>query len=225
MATDSLSVVVPVLDDAEPLEKLLNSLRESPVAMHIIVVDGGSRDDSVAIADHFGCQVLQAPSGRGSQLDEGCRVARGNWIWMLHADCQISEQVMIYLNSLQGVNWGRFDVRFDGGGSGLQLVAGLMNWRSRISGICTGDQGIFAHRALLDRIGGVPRQPLMEDVELCSRLKRISRPLTPRLQLVTSPRRWEERGLVQTILGMWWIRLRYWWGVSADRLAREYYAG
>ena len=106
----------------------------------------------------------------------------------------------------------------------LVVVAALMNWRSRLTGIATGDQGIFAHRSLLDAVGGVPLQALMEDVELSKRLKSCSRPLCPRATLTTSGRRWRTRGVLRTIVGMWWFRLRYWLGVDPERLAGEYYS-
>ncbi len=143
---------------------------------------------------------------------------------MLHADSEPDAGIIGYLGTLDAPAWGRLDVRFSDGPAFLAVVAALMNWRSRLTGIATGDQGIFAHRSLLDAVGGVPRQALMEDVELSKRLKSRSRPLCPRATLTTSGRRWRTRGVLRTILGMWWFRLRYWLGVDPERLAGEYYS-
>jgi rSAM/selenodomain-associated transferase 2 len=220
-----ISIVIPVKDDAVPLSRLLSKL--SPMAsadgLEVIVVDGDSSDDSAAVAQRAGALVLHGRPGRGSQLAAGCRQARGDWIWMLHADSQVPQAALTYVQSRTSAGWGRFDVRFDEPLSGLTIVARMMNLRSRWTGICTGDQGIFVQRDLLSRVGGVPDQPLMEDIELCRRLKRLCRPSCPDIQLVTAARRWRQRGVLQTILEMWNFRLRYWWGVDPHDLAREYY--
>lgn len=195
----------------------------SDSGLEVIVVDGDSADDSVDVARREGATVCLAPPGRGGQLAAGCRQASGQWIWMLHADSQISLAALTYIRSLSGAGWGRFDVQFDQPVAGLWLVALMMNLRSRWSGICTGDQGIFVHRDLLDRVGGVPDQPLMEDIELCRRLKRLCQPDCPRIGLVTAARRWRRRGVLATIIEMWSFRLRYWWGTDPVALASEYY--
>jgi hypothetical protein len=168
--------------------------------------------------------LVQGQPSRGAQLQRGFEAASGQWIWMLHADSTPDAEVVAWLHQSRAPCWGRFDVCFPGAGPLLKLVATLMNWRSRRSGICTGDQGIFVHRSLLDLIGGVPPQSLMEDIELSKRLKREMAPLCPRLRLMTSARRWEQRGIVRTVVSMWWFRLRYWWGADPERLADEYYS-
>ncbi|MGE0623131.1 MAG: TIGR04283 family arsenosugar biosynthesis glycosyltransferase [Pseudomonadales bacterium] len=219
-----LSIVIPVLNDAPALARLLESLplRTDP-AIEILVVDGGSTDASVAVARQAGCRVLTSAAGRGCQLNAGCRKAYGRWLWLLHADTDVPAAAVSYLRRLGGPGWGRFDVRFDAAGRGMRLVAAFMNWRSRTTGIATGDQGMFVHRRLLDAVHGVPEQPLMEDVELSRRLKRLGRPLCSDISLGTSPRRWQRDGIVSTILAMWGFRLRYWWGEDPATLARAYY--
>jgi GT2 family glycosyltransferase len=142
---------------------------------------------------------------------------------MLHADSQIGLSAVTYLRSLAVPGWGRFDIAFHPENRIMRLVAWMMNRRSRWTGICTGDQGIFVHRSLLTRIGGVPEQPLMEDVELSRRLRRLSHPLTPRIRIITSSRRWQRDGAVRTVLRMWRFRLLYWMGRTPESLAREYY--
>lgn len=228
-----LSVVIPVLDDAPSLTRLLDrldDLLEGARRRHveIIVADGGSRDTGAALAAARGCVVVHAPQGRGAQLAAGIDAARGAWIWMLHADSEPSAAAVGCLlaygdpEAAAPPAWGRFDVAFDHG-RGLGVVAFMMNRRSCLTGICTGDQGIFVHRDLLAAAGGMPRQPLMEDIELSRRLRRRARPLCRREVMGASGRRWRRDGLIRTVLGMWRWRLRYWLGADPERLAAEYY--
>ena len=104
----------------------------------------------------------------------------------------------------------------------LRVVAGLMNLRSRLSGIATGDQAIFMTRAAFDAVGGFAPQPLMEDIEICKRLRQLSRPACLRAKAVTSGRRWETRGMWRTVLLMWRLRFAYWRGTAPERLAELY---
>ena len=218
----SVSVVVPVLDDAPALRSLLGAL--DGANFEVIVVDGGSRDRSAEVAEQAGAQVIHGAASRGLQLDRGFRAAAGDWIWMLHADAVPSPANIAEAADWTAAapGWGCFDVRLDRGPM-LQMVAWLMNRRSALTGICTGDQGLFAHRQLLDAIGGVPRQPLMEDIELSKRLRRLARPRRAESLLSASGRRWQRHGAAQTILTMWRLRARYACGASADRLYRQYY--
>ncbi len=228
MARPELTVVIPVLDDARPLDRLLAELRAAAgAALDIVVVDGGSRDDSGAIARRWGARLIESAPGRGSQLQQGVVAGRGDWLWLLHADTSDVAAALAFLQDNLGTapGWGRFDVAFDQPSALLGVVSAMMNWRSRWSGICTGDQGIFAHRRLLESVGGVPRQPLMEDIELSRRLKPLCRPQARTEVLTTSARRWRQRGVVRTIASMWWFRLRYWLGTDPAQLARRYYRG
>ena len=221
-AFNSVSVVVPVLNDAPVLGKLLAALDGSN--FEVIVVDGGSNDDSTEVAARGGARVIQSAASRGLQLDKGYRAAAGEWIWMLHADAAPSpanvEEAANWPSQPPG--WGCFGVCLDGG-SPLRLVAWLMNRRSALTGIGTGDQGLFAHRRLLDAVGGVPRQRLMEDIELSKRLRRLSHPRRANTLLSASGRRWQRHGAAETIATMWWLRARYALGASADTLYRHYY--
>ena len=221
-AHQALSVVVPVLDDAPALGSLLDSLKGSD--FEVIVIDGGSRDNSAEVAEQAGARVIRSAPSRGLQLDRGYRAASGDWIWMLHADATLSpanlSEAAERTDAAPG--WGCFDVRLDGEPL-LAVVAWLMNRRSALTGICTGDQGLFAHRQLLDAIGGVPRQPLMEDIELSKRLRRLARPLRAKTPLGASGRRWQRDGAARTIAAMWWLRARYALGASAEDLYQQYY--
>lgn len=218
-----VSVVIPVLDDAAALTVLLDRLNDYP-SLEIIVVDGGSRDGSDAVAASRGATVVGAPRGRGQQLAAGIGAARAPWLWLLHADSAPSPDAVDHLlqRSAEAPGWGRFAVQMDGGGL-MKTVAYIMNLRSRLTSICTGDQGLFVHRRLLDAGGGMPEQALMEDIELTRRLKRLRPPDCRPEPIAASPRRWHEHGVVRTVLSMWRFRLRYWLGADPEQLAREYY--
>ncbi|MDE0040097.1 MAG: TIGR04283 family arsenosugar biosynthesis glycosyltransferase [Gammaproteobacteria bacterium] len=221
MARGGISVVIPVFNDAVPLRRLIDDLRDTE--LEIVVVDGGSDDDSVSVAKDAG-RVVSAPRGRGMQMAAGVPAANGEWLWFMHADTRLSQQVVAaLLDRLDKPRWGFFSVRLDGGSWPYRMIERTMSWRAAASGIATGDQGIFVHRELLDAVGGVPRQPLLEDVELCRRLRRLAKPMVLREPLLTSSRRWERNGIARTILVMWWLRFRYFAGADPNSLAREYY--
>jgi rSAM/selenodomain-associated transferase 2 len=242
-ATPQLSIVIPALNDASALERVLRFLAAQSASaddVEVLVADGGSQDPTSEVAARLGATVISTRPGRGLQLNAGCMAARGTWLWLLHADCLPTAAAMREMFARAGVasntsapelrrasaiGWGRFAVCFDEDSLRMRLTAALMNGRSRLTGICTGDQGIFLHRRLLRRIGGIPEQPLMEDVELCRRLKTLCRPYCATSRVQTSSRRWRRAGWLKTVLTMWRFRLRYWLGTPADSLAREYYTG
>ena len=216
-----VSVVVPVFNDAPALRRLLDDLRDA--AVEIVVVDGGSDDDSMVVAGGAD-RAVPAPRGRGTQLHAGVEIAGGEWLWFLHADTRLSTPAVAALRErLDTPGWGFFAVRLDGEAAAYRLVERAMTWRSAGTGIATGDQGIFVHRELLDAVGGVPRQPLLEDVELCRRLRRLAKPRRIAERLVASSRRWERDGIARTIILMWWLRFRYFTGAAPEALARRYY--
>ena len=216
------SVVIPVLNDADALRLLIADLRQSP-SLQIIVVDGGSSDDSLDVAREADL-VLSSPRGRGRQLRRGSERASGDWLWFLHADSRVSGEALEAFQAVcQQACWGWFDVRLDGAGWPLRVIATAMNWRAALTGIATGDQGLFVHRRLLDAVGGVPPLPLMEDVTLCKRLRRLAKPRRLGATLETSSRRWREHGVIRTVVTMWALRLRYFLGADAEAVARRYY--
>lgn len=217
------SVVVPVFNDAEPLRSLLADLRGDS-ALEIVVVDGGSSDGSAAVAERSADAVVAAVRSRGGQLCAGAARASHDWLWFLHADSRVSAAALAAFQAVRGgCGWGWFDVRLSGAAWPLRVVEASMNRRAAATGIATGDQGVFVHRRLLDAVGGVPRQPLMEDVELCKRLRRIAKPRRLRESIETSSRRWERDGVARTVWGMWALRLRYSLGEDAAALAERYY--
>lgn len=220
-----LSIIVPVLDEATGIESALAALAPYRArGCEVIVVDGGSRDATPALASPLADRVLTAPRGRAAQMNAGASVARGDVLLFLHADTILPANAdSLICNSLaqSGGVWGRFDVRFDHDEI-MPLVAVMMNLRSRLTGIATGDQTIFVTRAAFDAIGGFPAQPLMEDIALSSRLRRLSRPTCLRARVTTSARRWRKQGVLRTVFLMWRLRLAYFLGADPARLARQY---
>ena len=222
-----ISVVVPTLDEADEIVAALTPLQSLRTAGHeIIVVDGGSRDATLARAVSLADRTLIARRGRALQMNAGAAAATGDVVLFLHADSRLMSDAIVTLAIALGQSrrrWGRFDVAITGRFQALRVVAALMNLRSRLTGIATGDQGIFVERALFDAVGGYPDQPLMEDIELSRRLKRAGgAPLCLRTRILTSGRRWERDGLWRTIVAMWQLRFAYWCGVDAIRLAVRY---
>lgn len=219
-----LSIIIPVLNDASALASLLASLQAARDRVEIIVVDGGSTDASGEIAERHAHRVLHTPPGRASQMQAGAQVATGTWLWFVHADSVLSPTLLAEIQQLpEHVQWGRCNVQFDDSRAAFRMIAFFMNWRSRLTGICTGDQGIFVRRELFSQTGGFASLPLMEDVELSARLKKQAHLHCPATPLVTSARRWQAHGVLRTILLMWWLRLQFFAGVPATRLHRRYY--
>jgi rSAM/selenodomain-associated transferase 2 len=217
-----ISVIIPTLDEARGIVSLLATLAAGGEAL---VVDGDSPDGTAGLAAPHADRVLSAPRGRAAQMNAGAAAARGDLLLFLHADTRAPIETLLRLPDLlarSGRSWGRFDVRIEGRHPLLPLVAWSMNKRSRLTGIATGDQGIFVERAIFERVGGYPAIPLMEDIALSGRLKRQGRPLCVRDRVATSGRRWESQGVVRTILLMWALRLAYALGTRPETLARIY---
>ena len=221
----SLSVVVPVLDEAEGIVACLERLQEARAAgCEVVVVDGGSRDATIELAAPWADRVVAAPRGRAAQMNAGARLARAEVLLFLHADTLVPSASVASLAArlaASGRAWGRFDVTIAGEGALLACVSFFMNARSRLTGIATGDQAIFARRDAFDRAGGFPEIPLMEDIALSKALKRLSPPLCLRERAATSARRWRKHGTLRTIVLMWRLRLAYALGADPRRLARR----
>lgn len=221
-----LSIIVPILNEAQQLPLLLERLL--PLQRHgceVIVVDGGSTDGSADATQCAGFAVLRSPCGRARQMNAGAVLAKGSTLLFLHADTQLPEGVSVLIEQALADNthcWGRFDVCIAGQSVMFRVIGHMMNWRSRLTGIATGDQAMFVTRAAFAAVGGFPDQPLMEDIELSKRLRRISRPACIARDVTTSGRRWETYGVWRTILLMWCLRFQYWRGVPASQLAQVY---
>ena len=221
----SLRIVMPVLGEGVALSARLRAL--APLrdrGAELVVVDGGSTDETWALACCHADRVLLAPRGRGGQMNAGAAGAAADLILFLHADTALPPDAdrLVQAAIDSGAAWGRFDVRIDSPQPLLRLASAMINLRSRLSGIATGDQALFVRRDLFERIGGFADLPLMEDIALTQRLKRIAPPACLRAQVVTSARRWEKHGTLRTIFLMWRLRALYFFGAAPQALADAY---
>jgi rSAM/selenodomain-associated transferase 2 len=222
----TLSFIVPALNEAGELSSTLQALQQARGRGHeVIVVDGGSEDATPEVAAPLADATLGAPRGRALQMNAGAAQARGDTLVFVHADTRLPAEADLLIEAARAAShrWGRFDVRLSGNQPLLRVVERLMNLRSRLTGIATGDQAIFVDATLFRDVGGFPDQPLMEDLALSKTLKRHGRPACLQQRVVTSSRRWEHAGVMRTIVLMWWLRVRYTLGAPAERLARAYH--
>ena len=222
----TISIIVPILNEAAQLPELLEHLLEyKRAACEILLVDGGSTDQSPEQAEALGFTVIYSEKGRAVQMNTGANAAKGDVLLFLHADTRLPEhahQIIERALENEHVLWGRFNVVITGQAFMFKVIAWFMNQRSRLSSIVTGDQAIFIKRNMFEKIGGFPDQALMEDIEFSKKLKRISKPIALKDKVSTSGRRWEQKGIWRTIILMWSLRYAYWRGVSADVLITKY---
>jgi rSAM/selenodomain-associated transferase 2 len=219
-----LTVVLPVLNEAAIIVAALQAL--APLRAHgaeIIVADGYSRDGTAQLAEPFADRVITVRRGRGAAMNAGAAFGTGDALLFLHADTALPDGTDRLIDAaLAGRAWGRFDLRIAGCHPLLAVVARMINLRSRLTGIATGDQAIFVSRKAFEAVGGFPDLPLMEDIAISRRLKRLCRPYCIATPAVTSGRRWEQSGVIRTILLMWRLRLSYYLGVEPALLAELY---
>jgi rSAM/selenodomain-associated transferase 2 len=222
----NISIIVPILNEAAQLPDLLAHLLECKrEGCEIILVDGGSTDQSPEQAEALGFQVVRSEKGRAIQMNAGAQSATGDVLVFLHADTRLPEnadQMIKHVLEDDDSHWGRFDVNITGQAFMLKVIAWFMNHRSRLSSIVTGDQTIFIRKTLFEQISGFPVQALMEDIEFSKRLKTISKPVALKDKVITSGRRWQQKGIWLTIYLMWSLRFAYWRGASAEDLAAKY---
>ena len=225
-ARPALSIVIPVLDEAATIVATLEALaRLRARGTEAVVVDGGSRDDTVALARPLADRVITAPRGRASQMNAGAAVARGDVFLFLHADTRLpadADRLVCDGLARSARAWGRFDVAIDGAHPLFPVIAFFMNARSRATGITTGDQAMFVTRAAFAATGGFPAIALMEDITFARNLRHVSRPVCLAARVTTSGRRWEKRGVARTILLMWRLRVAYFFGARPEDLAKRY---
>lgn len=224
-----LAVIVPVFNEDTAIESTLARLAALRArGAQVIVVDGGSTDATAALAKPHADRVVRSPRGRALQMNAGASAAIDSGAEVLlfvHADSELPDAADRLIEAAlrtSGRAWGRFDVRIDGAAPMLKVVSAMMNWRSRLTGICTGDQAIFVTRPAFERLAGFAPIALMEDIEFSKRAKALSWPASIRARVVTSGRRWQQHGIWRTIVLMWRFRLAYFFGADPQRLAQRY---
>lgn len=224
--TSRISVVIPVRDEASIIAESLGRLATWRERGHeVIMVDGHSSDASVALARPLCDRIVETAPGRARQMNAGAAAAAGDVLLFLHIDTLLPSAAIAELEALacdEPACWGRFDVRLDAPARIYRLIETLMNWRSRWSGIATGDQAMFVSRALFDRCGAFPVIALMEDIAFSANLRRVARPRCLRSRVTTSARRWQRDGVVSTILKMWCLRAAFFCGISPEKLRALY---
>ncbi len=241
-AITTVSIIIPVFNEADNLPLLFDNINKlNPNPQQVILVDGGSNDDSIAIIQSFINELMLnndrkidwrmtgSKAGRALQMNTGAALATSEVLLFLHADTQLPMNAIESVSeAMKRAEWGRFDVQIASRQPTLRLVSQMINWRSRLSGIATGDQAIFISQSLFERIGNYPNQALMEDIELCKQLKGkqlkgMAKPACLKSKVITSARRWQQHGTWRTIILMWHLRFDYWRGVSADNIKARYY--
>ena len=219
-----LSIVIPVLNEAELLGQSLSRLFDQLQAQQnfeVIVCDGGSKDATPAIAGQFPCQLIHSAPGRAMQMNRASEVARGEWLLFLHVDSRLPDGFEIELQKAE--QWGFFHLRLSGDHFFFPIIARAINLRSSITRVAGGDQALFFRKSFFQSIEGFPEIPLMEDISICKAARRLSQPRVIRRSLTSSSRRWQENGIVKTIVLMWSLRLAYWLGINPLRLHKIYY--
>lgn len=219
------SIVIPVLNEATIIVDKLQQLQSLRTEAELILVDGGSEDNSVELASPWIDQLVRSKAGRARQMNAGAAQANGTLLLFLHLDTELPEDALPLIKQqldMRQRGWGRFDVSIRGQHWLLPVIAFAMNQRSRLTGIATGDQAMFMQRSLFQHLGGFPDQPLMEDIELSKRLLSASKPCCLLQKASTSGRRWQQNGAIRTILLMWSLRFAYWRGASPISLAKRY---
>jgi len=223
----AISIIIPTLNEQQGIVPFLLKLQSLRAQCELIVADGGSDDNTVVLTGTLVDKVIRSKKGRAIQMNTGAKVASAPLLLFLHADTFLPEDAMSQIDHAidSGYHWGRFDVKLTGDPLTLIVVAWLMNIRSRWTGIATGDQAIFIQKSLFDQLNGFANISLMEDIELSTRINKLSKPYCSKSKVFTSGRRWINFGVFKTIRLMWWLRLQYFMGASPERLAQLYQKG
>ena len=220
-----LSIIIPTLNEADQIEQHLSKLQLLRQHGHeVIVVDGGSIDNTVSLVSPLCDQVCQSQQSRSMQMNCGAEVATGECFVFLHADTVLPDNILDYFSSINNIKskWGRFDISLSGRNWLFRIIESCMNSRSSFTGIVTGDQVMFVGDELFTRVGGYPKIALMEDIAISSLLIKFSKPIRIREKVISSSRRWENNGIVKTVMKMWLLRLLYFFHYDTNKLAKLY---
>jgi rSAM/selenodomain-associated transferase 2 len=220
-----VAIIIPALNEADQLAARLPLLQALRSRCRVLLVDGGSEDGTAVVAEPLVDRVLHSQRGRAKQMNYGAARAQADVLLFLHADTALPDNAVerIVQAVADGYLWGRFDVGFDNMQPIFKLIALMMNLRSRVSGIATGDQALFVTRSAFQAVGGYPDIALMEDIAISARLKKLGKQCCLSDKVITSARRWQQHGVFSTILLMWRLRLSYFFGADPDDLAARYY--
>ena len=228
-SSKKISIIIPVLNEAENIPMMLEKLSSWRDFCEVIWVDGGSQDKTTESLKKAQAYCIHSKAGRAYQMNAGASIAKGGLFLFLHADTQLPDYCDSLRKKLEKANWGRFNVKLQGDAQTrifervmFHIIGEFINWRSRLTGVATGDQAIFIDQETFNALGGFPSQPLMEDVEICKRLKILSKPECLNEQVITSARRWQKKGIWKTIFLMWSLRYAYWRGTDSSILAKKY---
>ena len=219
-----LSILIPILNEAGCLDQSLSRLFDSgwlDPNCEVILCDGGSTDQSLQIAANHPCQVVESPPGRARQMNRAALDASGQYLLFLHADTELPTD--FEPQQLEGASWGFFRLRLDSERKPFRVIEAMINWRTGLSRIAGGDQALFFEREFFRQLDGFPDIPLMEDCAICDRARKRASPRILQNHVTSSSRRWQNNGLVKTVVMMWSLRLAFWLGVSPHRLHRIYY--
>ncbi|MGZ8195337.1 MAG: TIGR04283 family arsenosugar biosynthesis glycosyltransferase [Methylosarcina sp.] len=219
------SVIVPTLNEEHSILACLSALQALRDRCEIIVVDGGSSDKTRIIAEDWADRLILSEKGRARQMNTGARAATGDVLIFLHADTFLPENApeLIQQQVERDGEWGRFDVQLSGDHFMFKIIGQLMNWRSRLTGIATGDQALFVTKKAFISAGGYPEIALMEDIAFSKTLKNTGPPVCLKARVISSSRKWQQEGIVRTIALMWSLRLQYFFGADPEALAHRYY--
>ncbi|UOA09461.1 TIGR04283 family arsenosugar biosynthesis glycosyltransferase [Methylobacter sp. S3L5C] len=218
------SIIIPTLNEEKSIKSCLLALQPLRNDCEIIIADGDSDDNTQSLALPLADKVMISAKGRAKQMNNGASYATGEILIFLHADTCLPENALqLIQQKISSIRqWGHFDIQLSGNPFMLKVIAQMMNWRSRLTGIATGDQVIFVTRLVFQAVGQYPEISLMEDIALCKALKKIGRPVCLKNKVISSGRRWEHNGIYRTILLMWSLRLRYFFGADPRILAFLY---
>jgi len=234
LSVTTIAVVVPVFNEGDGIAQHVRTLLTDFDFEHVVVVDASDDISAKAAIEKMTAEfqaeydrltvITSALPGRALQMNRGAQACTTDVLLFLHADTRLPEDAVTKIRKEieDGHQWGRFDVRLDASGLIFRIIEWSMNLRSAISGVATGDQGIFVTKELFESVGGFAEIPVMEDIELSRRLKNISWPTRIRFKVTTSARRWQQQGVICTVLQMWSLRLQYWLGVSPEKLLAAY---
>jgi len=225
MKSSSVAVVIPILNEATSLMENGKQFQFLANCYDVMFCDGGSEDETCSLLQKYNLDYCHSPRGRALQMNTGAKFSKADIIVFIHADTSLSSshiQAIQDVMSRESIVGGRFDIRLSGQSLAFRIIEFMINLRSRITGISTGDQCQFVRRSVFEEIGGFPEQALMEDVAFSKRLKEYGEIACLNNKVITSSRRWEKHGIVKTVLLMWKLRFLYWLGTSPEKLAEIY---